>query len=252
VRQSSQRRFAPGVTQPKSPESELLKESQHRMNRNLVFATALATGLAASSLFAQAPAKATTPSHAAPAAAAAVAPEAIPAKVAVIAFEQGVVATNEGQRAVAEVQKKFEPKKNAIDAQSAEVESLKKQYQALPATLSDEERAKRLKDIDTREKSLQRDVEDAQTAYNSDVQEAYGKVAQKFGGTAVKYAQENGFTLLLNIGGQQQLPTVLWWQQSTDITEAAINAYNLASGVAAPTPSAPTPHRASPSAAPKK
>jgi outer membrane protein len=222
------------------------------MNRTLVFATALATGLAASSLFAQAPAKAPTPSHAALAAQTAVAPEAIPAKVAVIAFEQGVVATYEGQRAVAEIQKKFEPKKNAIDAQSAEVDSLKKQYQALPATLSDEERAKRLKDIDAREKSLQRDVEDAQTSYNSDVQEAYGKVAQKFGGTAVKYAQDNGFTLLLNIGGQQQLPTVLWWQQSTDITEAAINAYNLASGVAAPTPSAPTPHHASPSTAPRK
>ncbi len=219
------------------------------MNRTLVLATALATGLAASSLLAQAPATAPAPA-AAPTAA--VAPQAIPAKVAVIAFEQGVVATNEGQKAVADVQKKFEPKKAAIDAQSAEVESLKKQYQALPATLSDEERATRLKAIDTKEKSLQRDVEEAQTAYNSDVQEAYGKVAQKFGGTAVKYAQDNGFTLLLNIGGQQQLPTVLWWQQQTDITQAVVNAYNLASGVAAPVPAAPAPHRTTPTAAPHK
>ena len=220
------------------------------MNRTLVLATALATGLAASSLLAQAPATAPAP---APTQATAVPPpQAIPAKVAVIAFEQGVVATNEGQKAVADVQKKFEPKKAAIDAQSAEVESLKKQYQALPATLSDEERASRLKAIDTKEKSLQRDVEEAQTAYNSDVQEAYGKVAQKFGGTAVKYAQDNGFTLLLNIGGQQQLPTVLWWQQQTDITQAVVNAYNLASGVAAPAPSAPAPHRTTPTAAPHK
>ncbi|MBW4039845.1 MAG: OmpH family outer membrane protein [Acidobacteria bacterium] len=219
------------------------------MNRTLVFATALAAGLAASSVLAQAPASASA--KAAPAAPTAVAPEAIPAKVAVIAFEQGVVATNEGQQAVAAVQKKYEPKKATIDSESAEVDSLKKQYQALPATLSDEERASRLKAIDTKQKELQRDVEDAQNAYNTDVQEAYGKVAQKFGGTAVKYAQDHGFTLLLNIGGQQQLPTVLWWQQSTDITQAVINAYNVASGVAAPTPSAPTPHRA-PAAAPHK
>lgn len=219
------------------------------MNRTLVLATALATGLAASSLLAQAPA--TAPAAAATHSAPAAPPQAIPAKVAVIAFEQGVVATNEGQKAVADVQKKFEPKKTAIDSESAEVESLKKQLQALPATTSDEERASRLKAVDTKEKSLQRDVEEAQTAYNSDVQEAYGKVAQKFGGTAVKYAQEHGFTLLLNIGGQQQLPTVLWWQKQTDITEAVVNAYNLASGVAAPTPSAPTPHRA-PAAAPHK
>jgi Skp family chaperone for outer membrane proteins len=219
------------------------------MNRTLVFATALATGLAASSLLAQAPA--TAPAPAAAPTTAAAPPQAIPAKVAVIAFEQGVVATNEGQKAVADVQKKFEPKKSGIDAQSTEVESLKKQLQALPATTTDEERASRLKAIDAKEKSLQRDVEDAQTAYNTDVQEAYGKVAQKFGGTAVKYAQEHGFTLLLNIGGQQQLPTVLWWQPETDITQAAVNAYNLASGVAAPTPSAPAPRR-TPAAAPHK
>ncbi len=222
------------------------------MNRTLVFATALATGLAASSLVAQSTAaKAPAPARATPTAPVEVKPEAIPAKVAVIAFEQGVVATNEGQRAVADIQKKYEPKKDAIQAQSAEVDSLKKQYQALPATLSDEERASRLKAIDTKEKALQRDVEDAQNAYNTDVQEAYGKVAQKFGGTAVKYAQEHGFTLLLNIGGQQQLPTVLWWQQTTDITQAAIDAYNVASGVAPLPPPTPAPHRA-PAAGPKQ
>lgn len=222
------------------------------MNRNLVFVTALATGLAASSLLAQTTkAPATTARPAAPAAQAEVKPEAIPAKVAVIAFEQGVVATNEGQRAVLDIQKKYEPKKATIDSASAELESLKKQYQALPTTISDEERAARLKTIDDKTKSLQRDVEDAQNAYNTDVQEAYGKVAQKFGGTAVKYAQDHGFTLLLNIGGQQQLPTVLWWQRETDITQASIDAYNVASGVPAPPPQAPAAApRRTPAAAP--
>jgi outer membrane protein len=223
------------------------------MNRNLFFATALATSLAASSLLAQATKAPATATHAAaPAAEAQVTPEAVPAKIAIIAFEQGVVATNESQRATLDIQKKYEPKKNAIETQSNEVDSLKKQYQALPATLSDEERASRLKDIDTKEKALQRDVEDAQNAYNNDVQEALGKVAQKFGGTAVKYAQDHGFTLLLNAGGgQQQLPTVLWGQRNTDITQAVIDAYNVASGVAAPPPQAPAPHR-TPAAAPKQ
>jgi outer membrane protein len=220
------------------------------MNRTFVFATALATGLAASSLLAQATHAPATARTAAPTAQAEVKPEAIPAKVAVIAFEQGVVATNEGQRAVLDIQKKYEPKKAAIDSSSAELESLKKQYQALPTTISDEERAARLKTIDDKTKALQRDVEDAQNAYNTDVQEAYGKVAQKFGGTAVKYAQDHGFTLLLNIGGQQQLPTVLWWQRETDITQATIDAYNVASGVPAPPPQAPAAPRRAPAAAP--
>ncbi len=220
------------------------------MNRTFVFATALATGLAASSLLAQTTKAPATARPAAPAAQAEVKPEAIPAKVAVIAFEQGVVATNEGQRAVLDIQKKYEPKKTAIDASSAELDSLKKQYQALPTTITDESALRASKTIDDKTKALQRDVEDAQNAYNTDVQEAYGKVAQKFGGTAVKYAQDHGFTLLLNIGGQQQLPTVLWWQRETDITQATIDAYNVASGVPAPPPQAPAAPRRAPAAAP--
>jgi outer membrane protein len=220
------------------------------MNRNLVFVTALAAGLASSSLLAQAPAAA-APAPAATPAAPAVVPQALPTKVAVIAFEQAVVTTNEGQRAFAEVQKKYEPKKAAIDAQAAEIESLQKQNQALPATTSDEERAKRLKDIDTKQKALQRDAEDAQTAYQSDLQEAYAKVAQKVGGAAVKYAQDNGFTMLFNAStGQQQPNQLLWFDVSKmDITQAVINAYNVSSGISAPPPAAPTPRRTAPAAA---
>jgi Skp family chaperone for outer membrane proteins len=182
---------------------------------------------------------------AAPAAAPAVAPapQAIPAKVAVIAFEQAVVATNEGQRAVLEIQKKYEPKKAAIDAESAEVDSLKKQNQSLPSTATDEARAKLLRDIDTKEKALQRDADDASQAYQADLQDAYGKVAQKVGATAVKYVQANGFTLLLNVGSQQQADPVLWFTQETDITQAVVNEYNKVSGVAAPPPQAPAPAR---------
>lgn len=209
------------------------------MNRTLIL-TALATGLAASTLVAQ-----TTAPAAPKAPAAAVAPQAIPAKVAIIAFEQAVIATNEGQKAVLDLQKKYEPKKSAIDASSKEVESLKAQLQALPASTSDEERASRIKVIDQKEKDLQRDVEDAQNSYQSDLQEAYGKVAQKVGNTAVKYAKANGFTLLLNYPDpRQQTPNqILWFTQETDITEAVINEYNKESGVAAPPPAAPSPAR---------
>ncbi|QMV18661.1 OmpH family outer membrane protein [Granulicella sp. 5B5] len=206
------------------------------MKRIFVFATALAAGLATSTLAAQAPA-------AAPAAAA-VAPQAVPAKIAIIAFEEAVVRTNEGQRAVADIQKKYEPKKSQIDTQAKEVDTLKAQLQALPANAPDDQRATLIKNIDTKEKNLQRDAEDAQNSYQSDLQEAYGKVAQKVGGEAVKYVQANGFTLLLNVGGNQQAANpVLWALPETDITQAVVNAYNKVSGIAAPPPSAPVPAR---------
>jgi outer membrane protein len=217
------------------------------MNRTLVFATALAAGLAVPSLAAQAATSSATPAKAAD-----VKPEAIPTKVAIISFQQVVVATNEGQRALADVQKKYEPQKQKIDSEGAEVDSLKKQVQSLPQTTTDDERARRLRTIDEKEKQLQRDQEDASNAYQGDMQEALGKVAQKVGASAVKYAKDNGFTMIVNIEPNQQAPNpVMWWEPGTDISQAVVNAYNSSSGVAAPPPSAPAPaaHRTTPSGA---
>ena len=210
------------------------------MNRSLPFALALAAVACVPSLLAQAPAATTSaPGAAAPAA---TAPQAIPAKVAVIAFTAAVVNTNEGQRSVADVQKKYAPQKGKIDGQAAEITSLRQQLQALPAGTPDEERANREKSLDAKEKQLQLDEETASNSYQSDLQQAYGKVAQKVGQTAVKYSQDNGFTLMLNVTNEQQAPSpILWFAQTTDITQAVVNAYNTSSGIAPPPPSAPAP-----------
>lgn len=212
------------------------------MNRNLSLVAALGAALSAASTQAQAPAVAPTAAPATAAAAGAPSvPQAIPAKVALIAFENAVFATNEGQRAVQDVQKKYEPKKSQIDTLSGEVDSLKKQLQGAPATLSDEERQTRLKNIDTKEKLLNRDAEDASQAYNADLQEAYGKVAQKVAVTARQYCSQSGFTLLLDVSNQGS--NVMWANQSTEVTQAVVEAYNKSSGIAAPPPSAPSASR---------
>jgi len=207
------------------------------MNRNLFVVTALSAGMmTAVAAVAQAPAApATQPAAAASAPAV---PQAVPAKVALVAFESAVFATNEGQRAVEEVKKKYEPKKAQIDTLAAEVDSLKKQLQSAPATLSEEERQTRLKNIDSKEKVLTRDSEDATQAYQADLQEAYGKVAQKVSGVTKNYVQQNGFTLLLDVSNQAS--NVMWALQTTDVTQAVVDAYNKSSGVAAPPPSAPS------------
>jgi Skp family chaperone for outer membrane proteins len=232
------------------------------MKRTLVFA--LAAGLATSSLAAQT-ASPSAPAPAGPAAPAAPVPQALPTKVAIIVFEQAVVATNEGQRAMADVQKKYEPQKTKIEAQGKDLDAEKAKLKALPANGPDGPRAALITSIDAKEKQLNFDAEAATTAYQTDLQEAYGKVAQKVGGAAVKYAQDNGFNLLLNVGGSQNAPNpVLWFDtQRMDITQAVINAYNASSGIAAPPPSAPSanhprpattaPHTTAPAAAsPKK
>jgi len=208
------------------------------MNRTLTLVSALGAGLMTVAAGAQAT-KPATPA----AAPAAVAPQAVPAKIALIAYEQVAAATNEGQRAIQTIQAKYAPKKKEIDSLSTEVDSLKKQLQAAPSTMSDSDRSSRLRNIDTKEKQLQRDAEDAQNAYNADLQDALGKVMQKLGPVVVKYVQDNGYTMLLDVSGQQQQGgiSIMWAAPGSDISRAIIEAYNTSSGVAAPVPSAPAP-----------
>jgi Skp family chaperone for outer membrane proteins len=222
------------------------------MNRTLVLVSALGVGLTTAAGVAQTtgPQAPATTTPAAAAAAPAAAPQAIPAKIALVAFEQAVFATNEGQKAVQDVQKKYEPRKAQIDALAAEVDSLKKQLQSAPATMSDDERASRMKAIDTKEKQLNRDAEDATNAYNADLQEAFGKVAQKVSVTLKNFVAQNGFTLLLDVSNQQN-NIIMWAVPSTDVTQAVVNAYNASSGVAAPPPAAPSAARPHPATTPR-
>jgi Skp family chaperone for outer membrane proteins len=220
------------------------------MNRNLLFISAMSAGVMTTAAMAQATGAPARPTPApATAAAAPVKPEAIPAKVALIAFEQAVFATNEGQKTVLEIQKKYEPQKAKIDALSTEIDGLRKQLSSLPATATAEDRATRQRAIDTKDKELQRQAEDAQTAYNTELQEAYGKIAQKVSVTLKSYVAQNGYTLLLDVSNQQS--AVMWALPSSDVTDAVVQAYNASSGVAAPPPAAPSASRPAGSTAPR-
>ena len=195
------------------------------MKHSLAVVVMLASGLALS-------AAAQTP--AAPATSAA---PAGPAKVAVIAFQTAVFQTNEFQRNFADLQKKYEPKRTQLKTMADEVDGLEKQLQTQGDKLSDAERASRAKTIEDKKKQAQRFAEDAQNDLQGEMQESFNGIASKVGDVLVNYAQQQGFTLVVDgTGSQQQAPVVLYASPSTDITKAIIDAYNVKSGVPAPPP----------------
>jgi outer membrane protein len=220
------------------------------MISKFVFVSALAAAMTTAGMAqAASPQAPAAPAAAAPAPAAMPVPQAVPAKIALIELEEVAAATNEGQKAVADIQKKYEPQRVALETLRKDIDSLTKQLQSAPATMSDEEKATRARNIDTKQKQLQRDADDAQTAYSTDVQDAIGKILQKLGPVVVQYVQQNGFTMLLdNTGQPQQGGLNVLWAPGTDISQAVVNAYNASSGVAAPTPSAPSASRPRPTA----
>jgi len=190
----------------------------------------LASGLALSAAAQTSPAP--TPGTAAAAA------PAGPAKIAVIAFQVAVAQTNEGQRSFADLQRKYQPKQSQLKARNDEIETLTKQLQTQGEKLSDDERAARAKTIDDKKKQLQRNAEDDQNDMQNEMQELYTSLASKVYDVLNDYATKHGYTLVLDFS-QQQSPVVLFATDSTNITKAIIEAYNVKSGVPAPPPSAP-------------
>jgi Skp family chaperone for outer membrane proteins len=217
------------------------------MNRTFALVTALAAGMTSAAGVAQT-AGPQAPATAPAAAAARPALQVVPAKIAVIEFEQATAATNEGQRALQALQKKYEPQKTQLQALQAEIESLTKQLQSASATMSEDERASRARTIDIKQKQYQRDGDDATNAFNAELQDTLGAVEKKLGPIVIKYVQDNGYTMLLDNTGQQGGLSVIWMQAgTTDISQAVVDAYNASSGVAAPAvPSAPSAARPRP------
>ena len=221
-----------------------LKEFSTRMKRSVALVLTLASGFV---LNAAAQTPAAPPD--APGAPATAAVPAGPAKIAVIAFQVAVAQTNEGQRAFADLQKKYQPKQSQLKGLSDEVDNLTKQLQTQGDKLSDADRAARAKTIDDKKKQLQRDAEDAQNDMSNDMNELYNSLAQKVYDVLNDYAKQHGYTLVLDVA-QQQSP-VLYATESTNITKAIIDAYNTKSGVPAPTPATNVPSAPGPQSAPK-
>lgn len=206
------------------------------MKRSLSLVCVLASGLGVVAVAQASPA---TPD---PTAAAASVPVTGATKVAVINFQQAVGQTNEFQRDLADLRKKYEPREQTLQQQNTEIDALKKQLQDAGTKISDVDRQTKLRSIDDKTKSLQRSAEDLRNDEQTDGQETFQQVGQKVYDVMVSYAQQQGFGLVLD--ASQQNSGVLWPSPQSDITKPVVEAYNAKSGIPAPAsvPSAPAPH----------
>ncbi len=161
-------------------------------------------------------------------------------KVGAINIEGAIFGSNEGRRDVEGLQKKFEPKNNELKSQNDELEALKKQLSTQQDKLSEDALANLKKQIETKQKSFDRSVQDAQEEFGSGQQEIAQRILQKMAPLIVKYAQENGFGLILDTSKQWPQSPVLLAGESVDITKPVVDMYNAQSGVAAPAPGAGT------------
>lgn len=164
-------------------------------------------------------------------------------KVGIINIQQAILQTNEGKRELEALEKKFDPTRTELQGLQKEVDDMKKQLDTQGPKMNDDAKNKLVRDIDTKQKTLQRKLEDAQQDFQSQQGEIVNRIGTKLMQVVDKYAKANGYAAIFDVSNPQS--PVLWAAQNTEITKEIADAYN-AEPPAAPAPSggvpsAPTP-----------
>jgi outer membrane protein len=176
--------------------------------------------------------------------ASATAPAPVPmtgTKVGAINIEGAIFGSNEGQKELQTLQKKFEPKQAELKQQNDELEALKKQLNTQGDKLNEDAASNLKKQIETKQKSFDRSIQDAQEEYGSQQQDIAGKILQKMAPVIMKYAQENGFGMIVDTSKPWPQSPILVAGEGVDITKPVVDLYNTQSGVAAPAASSTGP-----------
>jgi len=179
------------------------------------------------------------------------APAAIPNKIAIINIQQAILNTTDGKKASADLQTKFNPRKSALEKRQSDIQGMEDQLRKGSATMSDEAKVKMQKDIETNQKSLQRDAQDLNDDVDQDQQKIMNELGTKIMQVIEQYATQNGYAVVLDVSNQQS--PVLWASASTEITGDIVRLYDQAHPAGsspAPSAAAPKPPAARPPAAP--
>ncbi len=187
---------------------------------------------------------------AAPATSAAPAGTQTGSKIGVVNMQEAIINSNEGKKEFDALQQKYSPKQAELKGLSDELDGLTKTFQAQSEKLNEGEKGAKAKEIETKQKSLQRNYEDAQAEFQAAEQEVVNRIGQKMLAVLEKYAKGNGFAVVLDVSSPQS--PVLIANQGTIITKELVDAYNAENVVTPPAARPAAAKPPAPTATPKK
>jgi len=155
-------------------------------------------------------------------------------KIGVINMQDALVATKDGQKAVADLRAKYSPKDQELQKRQQELTAKQEQYRKTSNTISETAKAALERDIDAMQRTMQRDVDDIKADMDGDQQRMVNELGQRMMQVISKYAQDNQFTAVFDVSGQPN--NILYASNTADITQAVIALYDKSAAV---TPSAP-------------
>jgi outer membrane protein len=149
-------------------------------------------------------------------------------------MQGALLQTADGQKAAAQLKTKFGPKEQEFQKRNADLQSKQDQYRKSENTLSADQKAALARDIDSMQRTLQRDTQDARQDFEEEQNKLMGGLLQKMQQVLTAYANQNQITMIFDISAQPN--NLLYADAATNITKAIVAMYDKNDSV---TPTAP-------------
>jgi outer membrane protein len=150
---------------------------------------------------------------------------AAPTKIGVVNLQAVIANTKDGQKSSQQLQQTFGSRQKDFQSRTDELAKLNDQLKTGGALLSDERRNQLTSEIAEKKRRLDRDIQDAQTDLNQQQQQVLGGMEQKLRPLIDKYAKDNNFALVMDVGSSS---AVVFASSATDITKDVIDLYDRA------------------------
>lgn len=157
-------------------------------------------------------------------------------KLATVNMNRALIGTQEGQKAASELNAKQTAKTKEFEQKQNEILTLQDQLNKGANTLSDAAKNALYASIAAKKKTFQREMEDAQTDFQTGEQKILQQLGEKILAVVQRYAHDNGYTMVVDVGANTS--PVLYASASIDITKDIIELYDKS---AAPAPVSPKP-----------
>ncbi|MCW5982849.1 MAG: OmpH family outer membrane protein [Bryobacteraceae bacterium] len=162
-------------------------------------------------------------------------------KVGTINIQGAMISTQEGKKAVGELQAKFEPTSKKLEGMRDEINALQAELSKGSNTMGDERRRELARDIDQKTRELNRATEDAQAEFQQEQDRILQVLGQKMMAVINKYSNDHAYTLILDISSPQT--PVVFAANGIDVTSDIIKMYDeeavKAAAASAAAPAAP-------------
>jgi outer membrane protein len=171
-----------------------------------------------------------------------------PTKLGVINLRAAMESTQEGQKAAADLQKRYDPVRKDLEKKQNEIQSLRDQLSRGSNTMADEAKTKLQQEIDQKTKLWNRDQEDASADFQVDLEALQRGLFEKLQVVIDKYSRDGGYAVILDISSEQS--PVVYISNLIDVTNDIIALYDKNAPVASPAAAKPAATPAAPAKPP--